>query len=243
MRIFLAGATGVIGRPLLTLLVRAGHEVTGTTRSAAKATLISDAGATPIVVDVFDADALSRTVATARPEVIIHQLTDLPQEADPAIIAARLAANARIRIEGTRNLLAAADAAGARRMIAQSIAFMYAPGREPHSEMDALMPDGADGSVNARGVHALENAVTGTPNLAGIVLRYGRLYGPGTWTPVAKGRAPLHVDAAAHAALLAVNRGAAGIYNIAEEDGAVTIAKAREQLGFDPDFRQAVSPG
>jgi uncharacterized protein YbjT (DUF2867 family) len=101
MRILLAGATGVIGRPLLTLLVRAGHDVTGTTRSAARAGLIADAGASPVVVDVFDADALREAARAARPEVVIHQLTDLPDEADPGKIAASLAANARIRIEGT----------------------------------------------------------------------------------------------------------------------------------------------
>jgi nucleoside-diphosphate-sugar epimerase len=239
MRIFLAGATGVIGRPLLALLVRAGHEVTGTTRSAARARTIADAGARAAVVDVFDADALRSAVVEARPEVVIHQLTDLPDEADPAKIAASLAANARIRIEGTKNLIVAAKAAGARRLIAQSIAFVYAPGPEPHAEADPLLPARDDeASISARGVHALEGAVTGTPRLAGIVLRYGRLYGPGTWTPVAQGRGPLHVDAAAHAAMLALTRGAPGIYNIAEDDGAVSIAKAREELGFDPGFRQ-----
>jgi nucleoside-diphosphate-sugar epimerase len=232
MRILLAGATGVIGRPLLTLLVRAGHDVTGTTRSAARAGAIADVGAIPAVVDVFDENGLREAARVARPEVVIHQLTNLPDEGDPAKIAASLAANARIRIEGTRNLIIAAKAAGARRMVAQSIAFMYAPGPEPHAEADALM-SGDD----ARGVHALEGAVTATPGLDGVVLRYGRLYGPGTWTPIALGRAPLHVDAAAHAALLALTHGAPGIYNIAEDDGAVTISKAREQLGFDPSFR------
>jgi nucleoside-diphosphate-sugar epimerase len=237
MRILLAGATGVIGRPLLTLLVRAGHDVTGTTRSAARVGAIAASGAVPAVVDVFDEDGLREAARVARPEVVIHQLTNLPDEADPTKIAASLAANARIRIEGTRNLIIAAKAAGARRMVAQSIAFMYAPGPEPHAETDALMPGGNDGSVDARGVHALEDAVTATPGLDGVVLRYGRLYGPGTWTPVAQGRAPLHVDAAAHAALLALTHGAPGIYNIAEDDGAVTISKARDQLGFDPGFR------
>jgi nucleoside-diphosphate-sugar epimerase len=225
MRILLAGATGVIGRPLLTLLMRAGHDVTGTTRSAARAGLIADAGASPVVVDVFDADALREAARAAKPEVVIHQLTDLPS----------LAANARIRVEGTPNLIAAAIAAGARRLIAQSIAFAYAPGPEPRAETDPLLP--AVSSVSAHGVHALEDAVTGTPGLDGIVLRYGRLYGPGTWTAVAQGRGPLHVDAAAHAAVLALTRGAPGTYNIAEDDGAVTISKAREQLGFDPSFR------
>jgi len=237
MRVFLAGATGVIGRPLMTLLVRAGHEVTGTTRSATKAAMISAAGVSPAVVDVYDAGALRHAVEAAHPEVVIHQLTDLPQEADPEKLAAALAANARVRIEGTRNLIDAALAAGARRVIAQSIAFMYAPGPEPHAETDALMPGGPDGPVSARGVHALETAVMGTPGLDGIVLRYGRLYGPGTWTPVRKGPAPLHVDAAAHAALCALTRGTTGIYNVAEDDGAVGISKARQQLGFDPAFR------
>jgi len=235
MRVFLAGATGVIGRPLLTLLVRDGHAVTGTTRSAARAALIEAAGAVPAVVDVFDAGALREAVVAARPDVVIHQLTDLPDEADPEKIAASLAANARIRIEGTPHVIAAAQSAGARRLIAQSIAFVYGPGREPHIETDPLLP--ADGSVSARGVHALEDAVTGAPGLDGVVLRYGRLYGLGTWTAVAQGRAPLHVDAAAHAALLALTRGTPGIYNIAEDDGTVSIAKARAQLGFDPGFR------
>jgi nucleoside-diphosphate-sugar epimerase len=240
MRIFLAGATGVIGRPLVKLLVRAGHEVIGTTRSAARAQAIVEAGARAAIVDAFDLAALRAAVLEARPEVVIHQLTDLPDEADPAKIAASLAANARIRIEGTKNLIAAAKAAGVRRLIAQSIAFMYAPGgAEPHDETDALMPAGEGaGGISARGVHALEDAVTGTSGIDGIVLRYGRLYGPGTWTSVAQGRAPLHVDAAAQAAVLALTRGAAGIYNVAEDDGAVSIAKARQAFGFDPDFRQ-----
>ena len=120
MRILLAGATGMIGRPLLTLLVRAGHDVTGTTRSAGRAGAIADVGAIPAVVDVFDENGLREATRAARPEVVIHQLTNLPDEADPAKIAASLAANARIRIEGTRNLIIAAKAAGARRMVAQN---------------------------------------------------------------------------------------------------------------------------
>ena len=234
MRIFLAGATGVIGRPLVRLLAGAGHEVTGTTRSAAKADALALAGAKAAVVDVFDAGALKAAVVAARPEVVIHQLTDLPDSSNADAIAASLAANARIRIEGTENLIAAAKAAGARRMIAQSISFIYAPGREPHVEDDQLVPPD---TISARGVHALESAVTGTPGLEGIVLRYGRLYGPGTWAEKPTGRGFLHVDAAAQAALLALTRGGAGIYNIAEDDGEVSIAKARRELGFDPAFR------
>jgi nucleoside-diphosphate-sugar epimerase len=234
VRIFLAGATGVIGRPLVPLLVRAGHEVTGATRSADRAGVLRQAGARAAVVDVFDLEALTQAVRAARPEVVIHQLTDLPDSADPAAITASLEANARVRIEGTYNLIVAAKAAGAARMIAQSIAFLYAPGREPHAEDDPLVP--AE-NVSARGVHALEGAVTATPGLAGIVLRYGRLYGPGTWAEQPTGKGFLHIDAAAQAALLAVNRGAPGVYNIAEDDGAVSIEKARRELGFDPGFR------
>ena len=139
----------------------------------------------------------------------------------------------RIRVEGTRNLMAAAKAAGARRVIAQSVAFVYAPGAEPHHEDDPLALEGP-GKRTAEGIAALEWAVLRTPPIEGIVLRYGRLYGPGTWTDVPEGRGPLHVDAAAHAALLALDRGV-GIYNIAEDDGAVAIDKARMELGFDPD--------
>jgi nucleoside-diphosphate-sugar epimerase len=238
MRILLAGATGVIGRPLVLLLVRAGHEVTGTTRSAAKAAELTSAGAIPAVVDVFDAKALAQVARDARPDVVIHQLTDLPDSADPDALNASLAANSRIRIEGTQNLIAAAKVAGAKRMIAQSIAFVYAQGPLPHAETDPLLPP--DG-VSARGVHALEDAVTGTSGLDGIVLRYGKLYGPGTWSPndtKPDGTGYVHVDAAAQAALQAVTRGAPGIYNIAEDDGELVIDKARRDLGFDPDFRR-----
>ena len=232
MRIFLAGAAGVIGRRLTPLLVLMGHEVTGTTRSAAKAGQIEASCGRPVVVDVFDAAALTRVMLEARPEIVIHQLTDLPS--DPAQVSSAAETNARLRIDGTRNLMAAAKVAGARRVIAQSIAFAYAPGPEPHHEDDPLNLEGPR-RRSAEGVAGLEWAVLHTPPIEGVVLRYGRLYGPGTWTQVPSPPA-LHVDAAAHAALLAVDRGS-GIYNIAEDDGAVAIARARAQLGFDPTIR------
>jgi nucleoside-diphosphate-sugar epimerase len=213
-----------------------GHQVTGTTRSAARAGQIEASCGQPAVVDAFDADALTAAVIAARPEVVIHQLTDLPDVNDPAQLAASRAANARLRREGTRNLMAAAKAAGVPRVIAQSVAFAYAPGPQPHHEADPLDLEGA-AKMTAQGVAALEHAVLKTPPIEGIVLRYGRLYGPGTWSETPEGRAPLHVDAAAHAALLAVERGVPGIYNIAEDDGAVAIVKARAQLGFDPAIR------
>jgi nucleoside-diphosphate-sugar epimerase len=239
MRIFLAGASGAVGRRLTLLLLADGHSVTGTTRSAAKAAELEAHGVTPVVLDVFDANAVGEAVAKARPEIVIHQLTDLPQVLDPAQMAASRQRNTRLRIEGTANLVAAALTAGVRRLIAQSIAFAYAGGPEPHVETDPLAPpDGDDPSaITARGVRALEDAVLGASGVEGIVLRYGRLYGPGTWYAAASGKGSLHLDAAAHAALLAVTRGAAGIYNIAEDDSAVVIEKARRELGFDPGFR------
>jgi nucleoside-diphosphate-sugar epimerase len=235
MNIFVAGATGVIGRPLVRLLRQAGHDVTGTTRSAGKIAEIEKLGGKGVVADALDAEALRRAVAAAKPDIIIHQLTDLPDVSDPSQMAAAREKNSRVRIEGTRNLMAAAKAAGVRRVIAQSIAFVYAPGKKPYREGDPL--DGSEAQrTTIAGVVALEDAVLNTPGIDGIVLRYGRLYGPGTWFDKPGGAGPLTCDAAAHAALLAVTRGASGIYNIAEDDGEFSIEKARRELGFDPGF-------
>jgi nucleoside-diphosphate-sugar epimerase len=239
MRIFLAGATGAIGRVLTPLLVADEHSVFGTTRSASKADLVRKAGATAVVVDVFDDVGFTEAMRDAQPEVVIHQLTDLPQVVDPATMLGYMQANARLRIEGTRNLVAAAKAIGAKRIVAQSIAFVYAPGDGPRVETDpfAVQPDGSY-STSIRGAIELEDQVLGTPGIAGVVLRYGRLYGLGTWNqsgPSSTGA--VHVDAAAQAARLAVTRGAPGIYNVADDDGAFSIDKARRELGFDPAFR------
>jgi nucleoside-diphosphate-sugar epimerase len=236
MKIFVAGATGVVGQRLVALLVRAGHRVAGTTRSAAKVLMLESMGAAPAVVDVFDGEALADVVRAAAPDVIVHQLTDLPDVDDPSARNDVRVRNARLRRDGTRNLMAAAHVAGVRRVIAQSIAFAYAPGPMPHLEADPLDASGAS-KVSIEGVMALESAVLTTPGIEGLVLRYGRFYGPGTWTETVASPPALHVDAAAQAALLAVSRGAPGIYNIAEDDGAVAIGKARAQLGFDPGFR------
>jgi nucleoside-diphosphate-sugar epimerase len=236
MNVFVAGASGVIGRPLLRLLRAAGHAVTGSTRSPGKAFEIEALGARAAVVDAFDAAALERAVATTRPDVVVHQLTDLPDVLDPARRAAALERNARLRIEGTRNLVAAARAAGARRMVAQSIAFVYAAGPGPRREGDPLDQSEAQRRT-IEGVLALEHAVLNAPGIDGLVLRYGRLYGPGTWFAQAGGPGALTTDAAAHAALLAISRGSPGVYNIAEDDGAYSIDKARRELGFDPAFR------
>jgi nucleoside-diphosphate-sugar epimerase len=240
MKVFLAGAAGAIGRRLVPLLLEAGHAVTGTTRSGETAAELRSRDITAVVVDVYDAAALRDAVARAHPDIVMHQLTDLPKALDP-IQPRNFAGNMRLRVEGTANLVAAAQAAGARRLIAQSIAFAYAPGPEPHAETDPLAPAEGDtpAAMSARGVRALEDAVLGAAGLDGIVLRYGRLYGPGTWYAAPSGRGALHVDAAAHAALSAMTRGQPGAYNVAEPDGALTVDKAIRDLGFNPAFRCA----
>jgi nucleoside-diphosphate-sugar epimerase len=238
MRVFLAGASGVIGRRLCVLLRKAGHDVVGTTRSEVNAAALRTLGVTPAILDAYDAKAVLAAMAAAIPDVLIHQLTDLPDAIDPARLQQMRQANARLRCEGTRNLVNACEVLKVRRVIAQSIAWVYAPGMKPYREGDALdlNPVGGD-SVTIGGVVALEEAVTQTPGIDGLVLRYGRLYGPGTWTQKPQGAAPLHIDAAAQAALLALTRGAPGIYNVAEDDGEIDSGKARRELGFDPAFR------
>jgi len=237
VKIFLAGAGGAIGRRLVPLLCAAGHEVAGTTRSADKAAAVAALGAEPVVVDVFDAAALLRAVQIAEPQLVMHQLTDLAFAPGTPRFDEGLERNARLRIEGTRNLVSAAKAAGVPRLIAQSIGFVYAPAAGLRVETDPL-DLGATGARKhtVDGVVALEGATLAMPD--GIVLRYGLLYGPGTWFEREKRGTPgLHVDAAAHAALLALTKAQRGIYNIAEDDGAISSEKAKSELGFDAGFR------
>jgi uncharacterized protein YbjT (DUF2867 family) len=158
MRIFLAGASGVIGARLTPLLVDAGHEVAGTTRSAEKAELVRDLGAQPVVVDVYDAEGLRRAIVDFAPDLVMHQLTDLPDDAGE--IQARAGSNRRMREEGTANLIAAAQAAGAKRFLAQSIAWTPAAGNESRENHESQVL-----------------AYEGT----GVVLRYGQFYGPDTY--------------------------------------------------------------
>ena len=180
MRIFVAGASGVLGVRLVPLLVDSGHEVAGMTRSAAKVELLRGLGATPVVCDVYDADALGDAVVSFRPELVLHELTDLPDDPDRI---GNGAANARIRREGTRNLVAAAVAAGARRFLAQSVAW-------------ELRGD----AVSARS--ELERAVLA---IGGVVLRYGRFYGSGTYHEDELPPPPrIHVDEAARRTVAAL---------------------------------------
>jgi nucleoside-diphosphate-sugar epimerase len=235
-RVFVAGASGVIGRRLIPLLVRAGHDVTGTTRSADAALRLRGSGASPVIVDVFDAQALLAAVVAARPDVVIHQLTDL-SGSGVAPSDERVARTARIRREGTANLIAAAVAAGTARVIAQSLALLYAPGPEPHDETHPLAASEPWMTRALPGVLELEHRVTTDARFDGLVLRYGLLYGPGAATAEPADPSPVHVDAAAWAAALAVDRGAPGVFNIVDDDGPVANAKVRAELGWSPGFR------
>jgi nucleoside-diphosphate-sugar epimerase len=236
-RVFVAGASGVIGLPLCRLLVQEGWEVSGMTRSRGKVASLSALGVLPVLVDVFDAQALRAALLEAQPEVVVHQLTDLPDGLDPAQMADASMRNARIREVGTRHLLAAALDARARRFIAQSMAFAYAPQRLPYAE-DSPLNVAAPGraGITARAVASLERQVLEAP-LEGIVLRFGRLYGPGTGFDNPPQGGPLHVEAAADAARRAMTRGRRGIYNIAESDGAVDSRRAVRELQWSADFR------
>lgn len=194
MRIFLAGATGVIGARLVPRLAAVGHEVAGMTRSPDRAELLRALGAEPVVCDVFDRDGLNAAIRAFRPDAVIHELTDLPD--DPSRIRELAALNARIRREGTHNLLAAARAAGAHRFLAQSIAWELPPG------------EGADAT------HELERSVL---EAGGVVLRYGQFYGPGTYFEDQPPPPPrVHVDEAAARTVAAMDA-PSGVITILDE--------------------------
>jgi nucleoside-diphosphate-sugar epimerase len=251
VRVFVAGATGVIGRVLMPKLIAAGHDVTGMTRTADRARQLRSQGAEAVVCDVLEAPALREAVGAARPEAIIHELTDLPARLDPRKYKRQLAATNRLRREGTSNLVAAAQAAGVARILAQSVAFAYEPSGEwiKHEEdplaLDAPPP--MDEAVAA--IAELERHVL---DAGGTVLRYGYFYGPGTgfgedgyYAELArKRRFPIvgsgegrwsfiHVSDAADATVAALERGSAGVYNIVDDDP----APARDWL---PVFAEAV---
>jgi nucleoside-diphosphate-sugar epimerase len=182
VRIFLAGATGVIGTRLIPLLVEDGHVVAGMTRSAGRASLVRDLGAEPVICDVYDLAALTTAMTGFRPDVVLHQLTDLPDDAsDIRRLAGR---NQRMRDEGTANLLAAAHAAGAARLIAQSISW-----EQPTEEAQAA-------------TGAFERTVLRD---GGVIIRYGQFWGPGTYYPDSPPPRPrIHLDDAARQTVIAL---------------------------------------
>jgi nucleoside-diphosphate-sugar epimerase len=236
MRVFVAGATGAIGRKLLPLLAADDHEIVGMTRSEERAAQIRDMGGEPVIADAFDGERVKAMVSEARPEVVIHELTHIPKAIDPREFEKQFELNNRLRREGTRNLVEAARATGARRIIAQSIAFVYVPAGRLHVEEDPLAVDAGD---VVRAVADLEEAVLGAQDIEGVVLRYGYFYGPGTSYASDGAQAELlkrrrfpiigdgagvfsfiHVDDAARATVNALSRGAPGAYNIVDDDPA-----------------------
>jgi nucleoside-diphosphate-sugar epimerase len=241
MRIFVAGATGAIGRRLVPMLLDAGHDVTGMTRSPARAAELRDLGACAVVADALDRDAVIANVRGARPEVVVHQLTAIG-ELDIRDPDRSFAATNRLRTEGTDNLLAAAREAGARRFVAQSYAgWPFAREGEPVKAEDAPLDPHPPAGLRAThaAIRHLEESVLRADGLEGIVLRYGGFYGPGTgmarggdqYEAVKRRKFPVvgdgggvwslvHVDDAAAATVAAIERGAPGIYNVVDDEPA-----------------------
>jgi nucleoside-diphosphate-sugar epimerase len=238
VRVFVAGASGAIGTPLVRQLAAAGHEVTGTTRLPERAAEIRAAGGEAAVVDVYDVPALEEAVRAASPEAVVHLLTALPQRFNPR--KNYLAETNRVRTEGTRNLLAAARAAGVRRVVAESVAFLYAPeGASVKSEDDPinLSASGHFGGA-IRALADLERQVS-EMEVESVVIRYGWLYGPGTHfdrhgsqtEDVRRRRLPLvgdgdgifsflHVEDAASATRAALEGNTTGVYNVVDDEPA-----------------------
>jgi 2-alkyl-3-oxoalkanoate reductase len=266
MKVFVAGATGALGRVLVPQLVARGHEVVGMTRSASKQELVRSLRARPVVADALDPDAVAEAVASAEPEVIVHQLTALSGKMSmrdarhPERFSGAIMTN-RLRTEATDHLLAAGRAVGARRFVAQSFgAFRFdGTGGRVQTEADAVDPDPRQPGLEA--MLYLERAVTRIEWGEGLVLRYGGFYGPGTGIslapdavmagPIRKRRFPIvgdgggiwtfiHIEDAAAATAITVERGEPGIYNVVDDEPAPvrewlpTLASA---LGAKPPRR------
>lgn len=256
MKVFVAGATGAIGRPLVARLLADGHEVVGTTRDESRAARLRELGVDAVVLDAFDAEALRAAIHRAEPEVAIHQLTALPAEPTPKAMAAALTTTARLRRETVPPFLAAAHEAGARRAIVQSISFVTRPDGRPVHDEDAPLDLGAGDVVAA--VADMEAAAHAAA-VETLVLRYGFLYGPGTWYArdgaiprlVRRRRYPLigqaqgrtsfvHVDDAADATIRALHRGAPGVYNVCDDEPAMQrewLPELARLLGAKPPRR------
>jgi nucleoside-diphosphate-sugar epimerase len=234
MRIFIAGATGAVGQPMTRLLLHDQHQLFAISRSEQKVQQLQALGIAAWKLDVFEREALITLLQEIRPDLVIHQLTDLPPGLEASKMAEGLERTARLRDQGTNNLIAAAIAGGAQRLIAQSIAFVYAPKTPPYTEDDPLDLQGKPSTVSA--VQSLERQVLVAP-LQGLVLRYGQFYGPNTGFDTIESDNRVHVHAAADAARRATLLGASGIYNIADDTGLVDISRATSALAWSPHYR------
>ncbi len=241
MRVFVAGATGAIGKQLLPRLVTAGHEVHGMTRSESKRTMLEELGAVPVVADALEAEQVAEAVATARPDVIVHELTAIPEAVETRHPDRAFELTNRLRTEGTDHLLSAGRAVGVRRFVAQSNVAAYArTGAAVKSEEDPVDVAPSGGMrANQVAIRHLEESVLGATWTEGILLRYGWFYGPGTsmapgkesYELIRKRKFPLvgdagavwsfiHVADAAEATVAAVEHGSRGIYNVVDDDPA-----------------------
>lgn len=244
MKIFLAGATGALGRQLLPLLAQRGHDVTGMTRSEAKQQLVRELGGRPVVADALDPESVADVVARAEPDVIVHQLTAIPYALDMRHFARDFAQTNRLRTEGTDHLLAAGRAVGVRRFVAQSyapavFARVGGPVKAEQDPVDASPPKEVRTTLEA--IMHLERAVTGATWTEGVVLRYGGFYGPGTnisFGPegtmveaIRKRKLPLvgdaggvwsfiHIADAAEATANAIEGRGRGVYNVVDDEPA-----------------------
>jgi 2-alkyl-3-oxoalkanoate reductase len=237
MKIFVAGGTGAIGRPLIVELLAKGYAVVALTRSREKAQALVEQGIEPAIADVFETAAVKAVVSRAQPEVVIEQLTALPKTYTRESMNAAASLNNRIRLEGGANVLAAALAAGVRRYLRQSVAFYAIPSPGLADEETPLAFDASPAvAAGAREVTELEHRLVGNTNIEGIVLRYGFFYGPGTWfhsdgdvaQQVRQRQFPivgngegvwswLHIKDAAIATVAAAEQGNHGIYLIADD--------------------------
>jgi 2-alkyl-3-oxoalkanoate reductase len=259
VRVFIAGATGAVGKRLVPLLGANGHEVVGTTRSAGKVSDLRALGAAPVVLDVLDAEAVGRAVSEAGPDVVVHQATALSDLTNLRNLDEAFEETNRLRTVGTDNLLAAAKAAGARKFVAQSFAgWPYAKEgsavKDEEAPLDPSPPESAAQTMAA--IRQLESAVVGADAIEGVVLRYGGFYGPGTSLfeggehveAIRKRKFPIvgsgagmwsfiHIDDVAGATLAAIERGRRGLYNIVDDEPAATtdwLPYLAEVLGAKP---------
>jgi len=261
MEVFVAGATGALGRQLVPILVEGGHEVTGMTRTAAKADLIRSMGARPAVADALDPEGVAQVVAEAEPEAVIHELTSIDVASFSRSLDKMFAGTNRLRTEGTDHLLAAARAVGARRFIAQSFAGwpFERTGGPIKTEEDPLQsspPKTVSETLGA--IRYLEETVTGADGIEGVALRYGGFYGPGTsisLDPVGaqvemlrKRRLPvigngagiwslIHIEDAAAATAAALERGGPGNYNVVDDEPvrvSVLLPELAQVVGAKP---------
>jgi nucleoside-diphosphate-sugar epimerase len=258
VRVFLAGASGVVGKPLVPALLAGGDEVTAMTRSEQSAAELRNAGAEAVVVDVFDREGVERAMRAAKPEVVISHLTKLPQNLNPRNMKHAYDENNKVRGSGTANMLAGARAAGARRILVQNVCFLYEPeGDLVKDETAPLYKTAPDFVLDTIAVHEeMEASVTGADDVEGLVLRFGYWYGPGTsfapggytaelvrkrWFPVVGDGAGCfsfcHVEDAAGATIAAMSSGAPGVYNVCDDEPAALrdwLPVYAEALGAKP---------